>query len=403
MPEPKNYMLNVPNPREKIMAGLGTIPAIQQMKAAQEARKRQQAAMDAVSNLSADSSPEDWMTAANAISLVNPEVGESVRKNFAKLTEEEQKISLQQAGQSLAAIDTNPELARTRFLDMAKAAENSGDKIKAKAYRDAAELIGIDPIAARRAIGTMVAFMPGGDEVLANVSKYGEELRQEDLHEDTRDKMQAEAAELWAKTDKILSEIKRIKDFGGDPDKIFDHEKALRGEFEKMTSPYREASSKYRTLLHSAKDESAAGDVALIFNFMKVLDPNSVVRESEFAVAQNTAALYKQVERLYNRWSKGDRLLPEQRAAFVRLATKYMSESQKDVIHSEQRLQKSIKDYGLDEERVLGPESTRRVNLDRLNENAVEGDMQLIRDLVSDDEEADEGYMGYSGYKGPKQ
>jgi hypothetical protein len=39
------------------------------------------------------------------------------------------------------------------------------------------------------------------------------------------------------------------------------------------------------------KTATAASDVALLFNFMKMLDPKSIVRESEFKTAQNMGSL----------------------------------------------------------------------------------------------------------------
>ncbi len=67
----------------------------------------------------------------------------------------------------------------------------------------------------------------------------------------------------------------------------------------------------------AAKDPSAAGDLALVFNYMKILDPNSVVRESEFANAQNATGVNERVRNIWNRILSGERLAPEQRADFL--------------------------------------------------------------------------------------
>lgn len=73
----------------------------------------------------------------------------------------------------------------------------------------------------------------------------------------------------------------------------------------------------FGTILASAKNPSAAGDLALIFNYMKLLDPGSTVREGEFANAQNSAGVEDRVRSLYNNLLTGERLLPDQRADFV--------------------------------------------------------------------------------------
>ena len=62
---------------------------------------------------------------------------------------------------------------------------------------------------------------------------------------------------------------------------------------------------------------SPAGDLAIIFNYMKILDPGSVVREGEFATAQNAASVPDQIRNLYNRVVNGERLNANQLQLFV--------------------------------------------------------------------------------------
>lgn len=95
------------------------------------------------------------------------------------------------------------------------------------------------------------------------------------------------------------------------------NEGSLRDDFNKASKDWvlqRDAFSRIRT---SAANPSAAGDLALIFNYMKLLDPGSTVREGEFATAQNSAGVDDRVRSWYNRLVKGERLAPDQRADFV--------------------------------------------------------------------------------------
>ena len=62
--------------------------------------------------------------------------------------------------------------------------------------------------------------------------------------------------------------------------------------------------------------DDAAGDISMIFNFMKMLDPGSVVRESEFATAQNAAGVPDRIRNTFNRLKAGERLSPDQRDRF---------------------------------------------------------------------------------------
>ena len=62
---------------------------------------------------------------------------------------------------------------------------------------------------------------------------------------------------------------------------------------------------------------TAASDLALIFNFMKMLDPGSTVREGEFATAQNATGVEGRIVSMYNNLLKGTRLNPAQRDDFL--------------------------------------------------------------------------------------
>jgi len=69
-----------------------------------------------------------------------------------------------------------------------------------------------------------------------------------------------------------------------------------------------------------AKNTEAFGDMALIFNYMKMLDPGSTVREGEFASVQNTGNVNAKIRNLYNQALKGTRLTDAQRSGLRRQA-----------------------------------------------------------------------------------
>lgn len=97
-------------------------------------------------------------------------------------------------------------------------------------------------------------------------------------------------------------------------------EEGLRKELTGVSKDFRTVRDSYARVLASADDPSAAGDLALIFNYMKILDPGSVVRESEFANAQNAAGVPEQLRAQYNRVLRGERLSDVTRADFVNRA-----------------------------------------------------------------------------------
>lgn len=129
----------------------------------------------------------------------------------------------------------------------------------------------------------------------------------------------------------------------------------LRKEFNARpeVKEYREIASAYRNIEAAARNPSAANDLSLIFSYMKMLDPTSVVREGEFATAQNAAGIPDRVRNLYNRAASGQRLNDQQRADFVASAGSVFRnrKSRFDEISSEYRSYAS--DYGVDPNRVV--------------------------------------------------
>lgn len=65
---------------------------------------------------------------------------------------------------------------------------------------------------------------------------------------------------------------------------------------------------------------TASDDISSVYSFMKALDPQSVVREGEFATAQNAAGVPDRMKNYYNQMLKGTRLNPQQRQDMVNTA-----------------------------------------------------------------------------------
>ena len=100
----------------------------------------------------------------------------------------------------------------------------------------------------------------------------------------------------------------------------FDDEHKLRSQFKGDISEIEKIDGAYDRIRSSAETPSAAGDLALIFNYMKMLDPGSVVREGEFATAQNSAGVPERIRAYYNNIMNGQRLTPEIRKDFLNQA-----------------------------------------------------------------------------------
>ena len=75
----------------------------------------------------------------------------------------------------------------------------------------------------------------------------------------------------------------------------------------------------------SGTSETGAGDMSLIFGYMKMLDPGSTVREGEYATAANSGNVGDKVISLYNKALTGERLSPDVRQQFRDEAKKILA------------------------------------------------------------------------------
>lgn len=102
----------------------------------------------------------------------------------------------------------------------------------------------------------------------------------------------------------------------------FAQSQALSKDFNDETKDFVVKRRSYDTIATAANDPSAAGDLSIIFAYMKLLDPPSVVREGEQATAANAAGVPDRIRNIYNRALTGQRLAPMQRQDFINQAKK---------------------------------------------------------------------------------
>lgn len=117
----------------------------------------------------------------------------------------------------------------------------------------------------------------------------------------------------------VFPEVERVAPTLANKDR-FDQAKVIRGEIATATKDFTEIANAWDRIAASASDPSAAGDMALIFNYMKMLDPGSTVREGEYANARNAAGIPERIRRAFNSAKDGEQLTPTMRADFFNQA-----------------------------------------------------------------------------------
>jgi hypothetical protein len=175
MVQPANYNIDVQSPFQAFAQGaqLGTgLAEIQARRQAQEQDVvRQQQLAQAVQTLNANPNPtaKDYQQLSF---LLPPAQMKSVLEVFQAGSKDQQDQQLKFSGQVLSAFTSGQSKVGIDLLNnQAIALENSGNKAQADAYRTYAKLAEINPGAAQKTIGIMLASLPGGDKIIEATTK----------------------------------------------------------------------------------------------------------------------------------------------------------------------------------------------------------------------------------------
>lgn len=124
-------------------------------------------------------------------------------------------------------------------------------------------------------------------------------------------------------------------------------------KFSNQASKFIEARDAASIVFSAAKDPTPFGDHAMIFAYMKVVDPGSTVREGEYQQVEGTGSLGDRAKQMYNMVLDGQRLTPEQRADIVTT----VNDMYKSRLSGHQQLINSFKEeakrYGYDESEFI--------------------------------------------------
>lgn len=135
----------------------------------------------------------------------------------------------------------------------------------------------------------------------------------------------------------------------------------LRKEFESLpeVKDFRQMQTSYGKISTVAKNPSAAGDISLVFNYMKMLDPSSTVREGEYATAKNATGVPDQIRNTFNKLKSGQFLSPSQRQDFLNQSRNIYNSQQELVSEREKDYGDSLaQSYGADPKNVV-PRNTK--------------------------------------------
>ena len=387
--EPINYMLDVRNPIEEAMRGYGIGRAdieqrqvmqereqIMGMRDTAEARaaqefemrradaERQRAEAEAMQAQLAglrDMAISGTLTpdALNQFALNNASTFGEFQTAFQAMEAPRREADTQFGIQlSTSLLSGKPEVALAMLDERIAAAENAGDAQEAAVLRANRKLVEIDPqgqgvatlalLTASGAIdaGVMDAIIKqtgqgnAAAEGASPIGKIAQDVEAGLIPKSVLDaaiKLETQTSEGTLTLQQKIAEEAR-----------------LRGEYAKRTEDLSAAERNFSIIETSAIDESGAGDIALVTSFMKMLDPGSVVRETEFATAANAGGLLARLSGLAKKVEDGQFLSTQQRADFKRLAGEYLNAAKVQEQGVQQSYQLIVDNYQLDPVNVFG-------------------------------------------------
>jgi hypothetical protein len=161
----------------------------------------------------------------------------------------------------------------------------------------------------------------------------------------------ASAAASSATAERANAEARQINAGVIPADKRPEAEAKFRKEYSDQTKSYQDVKAAYGRII--ASDQTAAGDLSLIFNYMKMLDPGSTVREGEFASAQNAAGVPDRILNAYNNVIAGERLNPAQRKQFVDQSGRLYTQARTQEATVRKGIGRIAQGYGLNTENIF--------------------------------------------------
>jgi hypothetical protein len=146
----------------------------------------------------------------------------------------------------------------------------------------------------------------------------------------------------------------------GFPKETFKNERDLRNDFQGLptTKAFKEVQNSYDQITTALNNPSAANDLAAATKFMKLLDPGSVVRESELGMAMAATGQLDRMANYYNMLKTGQKLTPQQRQDFKASAEQLYGAATNRYNETANEYRNLAQEYELSPERIAKPVAT---------------------------------------------
>jgi hypothetical protein len=315
--------------------------------------------------------------AVRFMGAMTPQQQAGFKPVFDQIDQKELRSSMMFGSQVMSALETDPAVAQRLLKDRAEAERNSGNADSASFIDQIAAQAASSPEKAMKSVTMFMSTIPGAKDFFDAQYGAGQESRAQALapyqqgsemalaqqRQTASQANLASAAESYAgvglkkalvqktlvETNKALKEVSQN---GIIPeDKKPEMELKLRQEYNKQTASYSDVLDSYRRI--EATQDTAVGDISLMFAYMKMLDPISAVREKEQANAENARGVPDSIRNQYNKVVNGERLTENQRKQFRSQAADLMKAAKKTEETTRAGLTRIGKNYGLNTDNIF--------------------------------------------------
>ena len=130
-------------------------------------------------------------------------------------------------------------------------------------------------------------------------------------------------------------------------------ESGLRDDYRADSKNYAEIKRQSAIIKSALADPSAAGTLSAATAYMKMLDPGSVVRESELGMAMQAQGMIDRLQSYWTTIEMGKVLTPTQKADFARLSDQYLKAAEDAQRNLNARYSELATGAGIDPKRVV--------------------------------------------------
>jgi hypothetical protein len=321
--------------------------------------------------------PEDYVSLMAKYPTLAESIGKGQEAYTSKQKEAEAKFGL---GVVMALENKNTDVAKSLLQERVDALRNSGQEAEAAKLEAVGKMIDINPDIAKMAGNMSLVSALGANEYAKLMAEKRNQQMQPALMTEANAK--AELASIDARLrGEVLGADIALKRAAANKtnvetaqalaaptqapgtipvEKRPQVEQDLRTEYNKNTANYQAIKDSYGKVSAFGKPakpgesvESGVNDISLIFSYMKMLDPTSVVREGEFATAENAGGVPAKVLNMYNKVLKGDRLPDSVQKEFINGATKIYNNALEHEKTVRSGITKISKNYGLNTDNIF--------------------------------------------------